>query len=63
MEKNVGEKDKRIRLIVGAVLIVLALVWKCWISLIVGLILIITGVLQKCLLYKVMGKSTCGIKK
>jgi len=63
MEKNVGEKDKKIRLIVGTVLIILALVWKCWICLIVGLILIVTGILQKCWLYKLMGKNTCEVKK
>ena len=63
MEKNVGKTDKTIRLILGLVLLVLAFAWKCWICLIVGLILIVTGVLQKCPLYKLMGKSTCEVKK
>ena len=59
MEKNVGQKDKNIRLLVGAALIILSFVWKCWICIILALILIITAVLQKCPAYKMMGKSTC----
>ncbi len=63
MEKNVGKTDKMIRLVIGAVLIVLAFVWNCWICLIVGLLLVASGILQRCLLYKLMGKSTCEAKK
>jgi membrane-bound ClpP family serine protease len=63
MEKNVGKRDKLIRLAAGAILIILGAVWPCWICAILGLILIITGVLQKCPAYKLMGKSTCEVKK
>lgn len=56
---NVGGVDKKIRIAVGAVLVVLAVLgygvpWT-WI----GLVPLLTGLFNFCPLYSLLGKSTC----
>jgi len=63
MKQNVGTVDRIIRLVLGLVLIILAIYWKCWFCGIVGAIVLLTAVLGWCGLYRVLGINTCKIKK
>ena len=58
MQKNVGEKDKAVRLLIGVVIIGIGIYFKSWWGA-AGLIPIISGFLNYCPLYQVLGKSTC----
>lgn len=63
MKKNVGKLDKKIRIVVGIVLMLLGL-WLMIsplgiILLIGGLALILTGVFSFCGLYTILGINTC----
>lgn len=58
-EVNVGEKEKKIRLIAGGVLLVVSLFMAKILLLIVGLILVATGYTRVCPAYSAMGKNTC----
>lgn len=65
MQKNVGDKDRLIRLILGAgafpLLFILSGPAK-WIGL-ASIPLIFTAQTRKCGAYALIGKSTCEIKK
>ena len=63
MKKNVGKVDRVIRVAIGLALVVLALYWGCWFTGIVGLGFIFSAAVGWCGLYKVIGISTCKIKK
>ncbi|MFA5005245.1 MAG: DUF2892 domain-containing protein [Candidatus Omnitrophota bacterium] len=63
MAKNIGKKDRLIRLILGLGLIPLALLWRCWLTGIVGLFLIFTAAIGFCGIYQLLGISTCKIKE
>lgn len=65
---NVGSADRIIRLIVGAVFIILPFIsssplWSgalmIWLLPLVGLVLIATAFLRFCPLYKILGVKTC----
>lgn len=60
--KNVGGIDKILRIVIGALLIVGALmgygVWM-WI----GVVPLLTGLTGRCGAYKLFGMSTCPLKK
>lgn len=65
---NVGSVDRIIRLIAGAVLIILPMIsssplWSgplmTWLLPVVGVILIATALLRFCPLYKILGVKTC----
>lgn len=65
---NVGSVDRTLRLIIGAVLILLpflstSTLWSgtvmTWLIPIIGAILIGTAFLRFCPLYKIIGTSTC----
>lgn len=57
-ERNVGRKDKNIRIAVGVVLIIIALISKSfWIGLI-GIIAAATGIMSFCGLYTLLGMNT-----
>lgn len=58
-EVNVGKKDSMIRMGVGALLFLLALVGTIgfW-GYIVGVALVASGYLKTCYVYKYLGKST-----
>ena len=58
-EINVGEKDKKIRLIAGSVLLFVSLFTASIILLLVGLMLVATGYTRVCPAYSAMEKSTC----
>lgn len=67
-QANVGSADRIIRLIVGAVLVLLPYVvsggildagWMRWVVQIVGLILVLTALVRFCPAYKMLGMNTC----
>jgi hypothetical protein len=63
MNKNVGGMDKTARIVIGALLILLALTgvigWWGWL----GVIPLATGVFSRCGLYSLLGINTCPMKK
>jgi len=62
MEKNVGGIDKKIRIVLGLIIIALGIYFKNWLW-IIGVIMLLTGLLGWCWLYKILGINTCKIKK
>ena len=58
MKANVGTVDKIVRVIIGAVIIVLGIVYKSWWG-VIGLIPILTALFGYCGLYSILGMSTC----
>jgi hypothetical protein len=60
IEKNVGLKDRNIRMIAGVVFIMLALfqIFGTW-SLVLGILLLLSGLTRFCFLYQLLGKNTC----
>jgi len=50
MQKNIGDTDKNIRLIIGFIIIILGIIFESWFGLI-GLIPIITSLVGWCPLY------------
>lgn len=58
MKKNVGSTDKWIRIILGAVIIVLGLINQSWWGL-VGLLPLATAFMGVCPAYLPLGISTC----
>ena len=59
---NVGGLDKILRIVIGALLIVGALMgygWWMWI----GVVPLATGLLGTCPLYSILGVNTCPMKK
>ena len=62
MEKNVGNKDRILRILLGILIIALGIYAGSWWGL-VGLILLVTGLTSFCGLYKVIGISTCETEK
>ncbi len=63
MKQNVGKVDRVIRLVLGLALGGLALYWQCWFTGIVALGFLFSAAVGWCGLYKVLGISTCKIKK
>jgi len=64
MSCNVGNTDRIIRFIIGAVLLLAVLLgWvqatTAWVLGIVGLILVLTAWVKFCPLYRILGLSTC----
>lgn len=59
LSKNMGSADKIARLVIGAILVVLALTGTIGIWGWLGLILIGTAFLNFCPLYRIVGIKTC----
>lgn len=57
-EINVGEKEKKIRLYAGAILLFVSLFTASIILLVVGIVLIATGYTRVCPAYSAMDKNT-----
>ncbi len=55
---NVGEKDKKMRLISGSILLLISIFTAKIILLLAGLVLIATGYTQVCPAYSAMDKNT-----
>ena len=67
MTANIGTPDRLIRLVLGAGLILWALVaggWTAlaWVALAVGAILVATAAMRVCPLYRLVGLSTCPLR-
>lgn len=65
LQKNVGQTDRVIRLIVGAVLLVGFFALSstlAWVSLILGVVLLATAAMSSCGLYSLFGINTCPLK-
>lgn len=62
MIKNVGSPDRIARLVIGALLVLLALTGTIGVWGWIGVVLIATAVLNFCPLYRIFGISTCKIK-
>lgn len=59
MEKNMGSKERGMRLGAGAVLVLFGLFMSKWL-LLLGLILLATGYFSFCPAWKVLGKNPFG---
>lgn len=58
MKKNIGIKDRRVRLVTGVIIILLGIYFQSWWG-ILGFTFLITGILNICPLYTILGISTC----
>ncbi len=64
MTSNVGSTDRMVRLVIGALLVVLPLLgvfgtgWPVWLSIVVGLVLIGTALVRTCPGYSILGIRT-----
>ena len=59
LPRNVGRKDKNLRIAIGLALIVIGLLFaKSTLLTIIGIVVTATGVLSFCALYQVLGMST-----
>ncbi len=64
MNANVGNTDRIIRIVLGAVLVglffVVAAPWK-YVALVAGIVAIATGLMRFCGLYRLLGINTCKV--
>ncbi|MEM4256846.1 MAG: DUF2892 domain-containing protein [Candidatus Diapherotrites archaeon] len=58
MQKNVGDLDKSLRIILGLLIIVLGIYFQNWLG-VLGLIPLITGLINYCPAYSLLGFNTC----
>ncbi|MEM4327038.1 MAG: DUF2892 domain-containing protein [Candidatus Diapherotrites archaeon] len=58
MQKNVGDLDKSIRIILGLLIIALGIYFQNWLG-VLGLIPLITGLINYCPAYSLLGFNTC----
>ncbi len=63
LKKNVGKTDKIIRISLGVVLIVLAIVLNTWWLFILAVAALATAFVGFCGLYRVFGINTCKIDR
>ncbi|MDP2379531.1 MAG: DUF2892 domain-containing protein [Pseudohongiella sp.] len=59
MKANVGVADKSVRIVAGAVLIVLTLMGTIGVWGWIGIVPLLTGLMNFCPLYTVLGVNTC----
>ena len=64
MNANVGNTERIIRIVLGAVLVglffVVAAPWK-YVALVAGIVAIATGLMRFCGLYRLLGINTCKV--
>ncbi|MCX7607519.1 MAG: DUF2892 domain-containing protein [Bacteroidia bacterium] len=64
LTQNVGGIDKYLRLIVGAALVIVGILYsQGWWLAIPGAVIFLSGLVGRCLLYYPFGISTCPAKK
>lgn len=61
MKKNIGTKDKNIRIVIGLISIILGLMVSKWFFAI-AVLAFVTAFSGYCLLYSLIGKNTCDTK-
>lgn len=62
-KKNIGTKDRLIRLSIAIALLVLAYLTQSWIPLPVALFILFEAFMSWCVFYHLIGKSSCPIDK
>ncbi|MGB8088855.1 MAG: DUF2892 domain-containing protein [Candidatus Rhabdochlamydia sp.] len=63
MKKNIGSKDRLIRLSLAFILIVCS-IWKSsWLFLIFGMFTLLEALFSWCILYQILGKNSCPINR
>lgn len=67
MTANIGTPDRLVRLVLGAALILWALLaggWTAlaWVALVAGAVLVATAAMRVCPLYRLVGLSTCPLR-
>ena len=62
MSRNESNVDRIIRIVLGAVLLVIGLATQLWLLAVVSLIPLVTGAVGFCPLYRIFGISTCPIE-
>ncbi len=62
MIRNVGSWDRLLRIVVGAILIVMTLMGTIGIWGWIGVIPLVTGLAARCPIYGLLGMSTCPIR-
>lgn len=60
-QKNVGGLDKKLRIVLGLLVILVALYYESWWA-ILGVIILGTGLFSRCGLYKFFGINTANCK-
>lgn len=60
--KNIGSTDKKLRLVIGFLLIAYGVYFNSWVGFI-ALIPILTATMNICPLYSLLGLSTCPMEK
>lgn len=63
MKANVGGIDRIARILIGAVLVVLAVMGQIGVWGYIGVVPILTGLMNFCPAYSLLGINTCGLKK
>ncbi|MBV5319906.1 MAG: DUF2892 domain-containing protein [Chlorobium phaeobacteroides] len=58
MQKNIGNTDRAIRLVLGLIIVILGIVYQSWWGL-AGLVPLLTALLAYCPLYTIIGVTTC----
>ncbi len=62
MKHNIGNVDRIVRFIIGAVLVFVGFSLAKWWIMIIGGIVFLTGLIRFCALYTLFGVSTCPIE-
>jgi hypothetical protein len=62
VKKNIGTKDRLIRLAIALLLFGYAFWQSSWIAFAAGLFTLIESLFSWCILYQILGKSSCPIK-
>ena len=63
MKKNIGTKDRLVRLSLALILLILAWLFHSWIILAIGLFVLYEAAAGWCIYYYLTGKNTCPINK
>jgi hypothetical protein len=59
MKKNIGKQDRLVRLILAAMLFMIAFWTNSWLLLFAGIFVFCESLFSWCILYQLLGKSSC----
>jgi hypothetical protein len=62
-KKNIGTKDRVIRLVIAIMLLGYAAWQSSWIALAAGIFTLYEALASWCIMYQILGKSSCPINK
>ena len=63
MNKNIGSRDRYVRLFIGIILLIISYYLKSAFLAIFGLFSILEALISWCLIYQIIGKNTCPVNK